>query len=614
MTTKPPSQPVDDEEVDESLLELLDDDEEDEPQKIAVGDIRYMLRFLAPFLGAHLRSFAIIAVVLVVDTAFNISFPLMQRWVIDEGLVAHNWDVVAKTIGFLCFAAVAVFGLGIILDWQTSRVAASLIADIRGKLFNRLHTLPLNYFQKNETGAILSRFSGDTVAVEHALVASTHELLVPLIEVVYATIIMFMFNFWMGLIGFMVLPLSLFAPKFFAKRAFALGYDKRQQEARLMGAVQETATAQPVLRAYDLAPRSRARFRGLGASWFTTAYRFNFAGALVERSATTGVYIIHLAVFALGALWVWQGKITVGTLVAFEAMFLYMGEALTWLTQVVPTLAQAAGSMRHLDEMLLAKTETPDGADAVELPRLSRDIEFRNVGFGYPGGRFRIENFNLTIPKGGTYAIVGGSGSGKSTILGLFLRLNEPDTGMVLIDGRDARAATKSSLRAQCAIVFQDSFLFNTSIGENIAMGREGATQEQIEAAARDAEVHEFIAGLPDGYATRVGERGGRLSGGQRQRVAIARALVRDPAILLLDEATSALDAETESALLATLARIGKERTVISVTHRLASVVDADMVIIMEKGKLREFGRHDDLLAKNGVYARLWKRQSKAPA
>ncbi len=614
MNDKPPSPAGEAEEVDESLLDLLDDDEEEEPQRIAVGDVRYMLRFITPFMGAHLRRLAVIAVVLVVDTAFNISFPLVQRWVIDEGLVAHNWDVVAKTIAFLCFAAIAVSGLGLLLDWQTSRVAAALVADIRGRLFDRMQMLSLSYFQKNETGAILSRFSGDTVAVEHGLVAATHELLVPLIEVVYSTVIMFMFNFWMGLIGALVLPLSLFAPKFFAKRAFQLGYDKRLQEARLIGAVQENATAQPVVRAFDLAPRARSRFGALGASWFTTAFRFNFAGALVERSATTGVYVIHLAIFALGALWVWQGQITVGTLVAFESMFLYMGEALTWLTQVVPTLAQAAGSMRHLDELLLEPPESADPVGAVDLPRLERDIEFRDIGFAYPGGRFRIDNFNLTIPRGGTYAIVGGSGSGKSTILGLLLRLIEPDKGSILLDGRDLREATRSSLRAQCAIVFQDSFLFNTTIAENIGMGREGATQAEIEAAARDAEVHDFISGLPEGYETRVGERGGRLSGGQRQRMAIARALVRDPAILLLDEATSALDAETEAALLATLERIGKERTVISVTHRLQSVVTADMVIVMEKGKLREFGRHDDLLGRNGVYARLWKRQSRVSA
>jgi ATP-binding cassette subfamily B protein len=294
-------------------------------------------------------------------------------------------------------------------------------------------------------------------------------------------------------------------------------------------------------------------------------------------------------------------------------MFLYMGEALSWLTQAVPTLAHGVGSMRHLDDLLLQKSEPADPVGAVALGQFEHAIEFRDVSFAYPDGRFRVDNFNLIVPRGCHCSIVGGSGSGKSTILGLLLRLIEPQSGAILLDGQNLRNVTRASLRAQCAIVFQESFLFNTSIAENIAMGLEGATQDAIEAAARDAEIHDFIMSLPKGYETQVGERGGRLSVGQRQRIAIARALVRNPAILLLDEATSALDAETEAALLATLARVGRDRTVISVTHRLHSSTHADKIVVMDRGKLRESGCHDALLAGDGLYARLWKRKDKIP-
>ena len=595
---------------DDASQDLFDENTYDEPSGVTVGDVRYMLRFLAPFAKPHALRITLIGFILLIDLGFNISFPLVQRFVIDEGLIAHNWDVVAKTIGYLCFAALAVSGLGLSIDWQTALVTASFVADIRGRLFDRLQTLPLSYFRKNETGAILSRFSGDTVAVEHALLAVPQEFLIPLLEVAYSVALMFYFNLSMGLIGTLVLPLSWFGPKFFAKRAFMLGYRKRQQEASIIGAVQENTAAQEVVRAFALVPRARSRFGALGTVWFNIAYRFNFAGALVGRTTTTGVYLLHLVVFALGALWVWQGHITVGTLVAFEAMFLYMGEAVTWLTQSVPTFAQAFGSIRHLDDLLVQEPEPADPSFATALDRLEKVIEFRDVSFAYPDGRFRIDNFNMTIPRGCKCAIVGNSGSGKSTILALLLRLVEPEGGAILFDGQDLRSVTRASLRAQCAIVFQDSFLFNTSIAKNIGMGLKDATRDEIEAAARHAEIHDFIVSLPKGYETRVGERGGRLSGGQRQRIAIARALVRDPAILLLDEVTSALDVETEATLLATLARVGQDRTVISVTHQLHSIAHADKIIVMDRGKLRESGRHEELVAGHGTYARLWKRQS----
>ena len=286
-----------------------------------------------------------------------------------------------------------------------------------------------------------------------------------------------------------------------------------------------------------------------------------------------------------------------------------MGEAVSYVTQSVPELAQAQGSMRHLQEIFGERSEVADPLGEERLPRLNREIEFNNVTAIYPGARFSLKDFNLRIQCGGNYAIVGISGAGKSTLFGLMLRMIEPKKGSILFDGRRIDTCTRSSLRGQCAIVFQDSFLFNTTIAENIAMGRDGAGRDEIEAAAKSAELHDFIVGLPNGYKTRVGERGQRLSGGQRQRVAIARALLRNPAILLLDEATSALDAETEAALLRTLSRISCDRTVISITNRLSSMTSYDKIIVMEKGKLHEVGSHDELMGNKGIYSRLWNRK-----
>jgi ATP-binding cassette, subfamily B, bacterial len=332
----------------------------------------------------------------------------------------------------------------------------------------------------------------------------------------------------------------------------------------------------------------------------------------VERTAQTGLYVIHIAVFALGAYWAYTERITVGTIIAFEGVFLSMGYALTNVTQYIPTLAQAAGSIHHLNDLLAIKPTMVDRDDATELKPFEREVIFDNVAFSYPGSSFRTEGLNVTVPKGSFLGIVGPSGSGKSTFLNLLMRFYDPNEGKVTVDGVDIRTVTQESLRRQMAVVFQESFLFNTSIAENIRMAHPQATIEEIHEAARQAEVHDFIMSLPAGYDTWVGERGGQLSGGQRQRVAIARALVRNPALLVLDEATSALDAGTEAKLNDTLRKIAETRTVVSVTHRLGSVVTADRIIVLEHGHIVEAGTHGELLKADGLYATMWARQQSA--
>jgi ATP-binding cassette subfamily B protein len=277
----------------------------------------------------------------------------------------------------------------------------------------------------------------------------------------------------------------------------------------------------------------------------------------------------------------------------------------------VPVTIQSAAAVRHMQELLDEPTRGADRPGAPDLPRISNDINFENVTFGYEGSTEPVlEDLNLKIEFGKSVAIVGPSGSGKSTLLNLILRLYVPNEGRVTIDGVDIRKVTRESLRDGMAVVFQDNILFNMSIRENIRLGKEGATDKEVIDAAKKAEIHRFIMSLPHKYDTQVGERGDTLSGGQRQRMAIARAIVRDPSLLLLDEATSALDQTTEAAINRTLLKLAKGRTMIFSTHRLTSVVDMDEIIVIAGGKVMERGSHAELLAKNGLYRKLWDDQS----
>jgi len=312
----------------------------------------------------------------------------------------------------------------------------------------------------------------------------------------------------------------------------------------------------------------------------------------------------------VGAYFAFRGTMTVGDLVAFNGLLVQVTSYVAALTWAFPELLLAAAGMQRIEDILVERPLVKDMAGAGALAPLAQEITFRQVTFSYGGDRPHLNNVDLRIPKGASVAVVGPSGSGKSTVLNLIMRFYDPTAGSVRVDNTDLRSVTQDSLRRRIGVVFQESFLFNTTIRENIRMGQWEASAEEIDRAARIAGVHGFVDHLPGGYETVVGERGGRLSGGQRQRIGIARAVLRDPEILIMDEATSALDPATEAAVNATLQSVSQGRTTIAVTHRIASVVHCDHIFVFDEGCLMEQGRHKELLARHGVYARLWEKQS----
>jgi len=319
-------------------------------------------------------------------------------------------------------------------------------------------------------------------------------------------------------------------------------------------------------------------------------------------------------VLAIGAYLATKGQITIGTFVTFESAFWEVSYNIAHVMHFIPVSIQSAAAIRHIQELLDEPTRGADRPGAPDLPRITHDITFDRVSFQYEGSATPVlDGLSLKLDAGKRIAIVGPSGSGKSTLLNLILRLYVPDEGRVTIDGVDIRKVTKESLRRSMAVVFQENMLFNMSLRENIRLGKEGATDEEVMEAARKAEIHRYIMSLPKKYDTPVGERGDTLSGGQRQRIAIARAIIRNPSVLLLDEATSALDQTTEAAINHTLLNVAKGRTMIWSTHRLTSVVEMDEIIVISGGKAIERGSHAELLASNGAYRKLWDDQGHQP-
>ncbi|MGE5405862.1 MAG: ATP-binding cassette domain-containing protein, partial [Candidatus Saccharibacteria bacterium] len=331
---------------------------------------------------------------------------------------------------------------------------------------------------------------------------------------------------------------------------------------------------------------------------------------LILFTTNVGVILLNVLILCVGSIMAYHNYLTVGSLLAFNTTLINVTGLINELTWLAPQLLDASSSMKRIQEIL---DEEPSVSDESQecLPPFARAIELKNVTFGYRPPFNNLIDVDLTIPKGRYTAFVGSSGSGKSTVINLLMRLYDPCSGAILIDGNDIRRVTQDSLRAQIGIVFQENILFDMSILENIRMGRPGASDQEVEAAAQDAEIHSFISSLPDGYQTMVGERGGMLSGGQRQRIAIARALIRNPHVMLLDEATSALDPANEAAINKTLKRLSRTRTVISVTHRLASAREADHIVVFERGRIIEQGAHLELVDQaDGIYRRMWQSQS----
>lgn len=580
----------------------------------AVPRIGTFLRRSAVYLRPYWRLQLLIFAGTLVGAGFTVVQPLALQWLIDRAIVPRDYRFLAMLMGGLAVLFVLQGTATLGVEYLNARVAARVLADIRLQLFRHLQRLSMGFHAQAQVGDLMSRLSSDLYVIQGGMTGTLVQVAYLAVTVIASAGLLVALEWRLGLLALAVAPMVLLGPRLFGARAAEASYRLQQDTAAVSTVLQENLSAQLVVKAFGLEGRATAAFGERAEELARATVRATFLGSLLGFSGSLTITFIQLLTFALGAYLVMGGDLSLGALIAFNGLLANVLAPIHGFSDLVQNLQQATGGLRRVEELLAEEPQVADTPDAVPLPRPRGEIRFEGVTFSYTGDQVNLRDVDLTIPAGVSVAFVGPSGCGKSTVLGLILRLYDPVSGAVRIDDRDLRHVTQASLRAQVALVPQDTFLFNMSLRENIRLARPEATDEEVEAAARAAEIHDVIAALPQGYETAAGERGSRLSGGQRQRIALARAILRDAAILLLDEATSALDPQSEAAINVTLGRLAERRTVVAVTHRLASVVDADRIYVLDQGRLVQEGRHDDLLREGGLYAQLWRQQGVALA
>jgi ATP-binding cassette subfamily B protein len=570
----------------------------------ALGLCRRLWAYCRARRGALVATLAACAL----ETGFYWVVPLAFRSLVDNMTGVRNAERFWTVLAVLVAGALVSFGASLQRGRLYAHLHSQVVSDIRFQLFHKIQTLPSSFFRDARTGQLLSRFSNDLAAVDQMLSLAITWGLMPGLDSLVGTLVLFILDWRLALVAALAWPWCALVPARLAPKAADASYARTVHEANVLEAVEQAIAGEMLIRAYNLEEHATRDFIVRDAGLFSTSVRAAWYRTLMEQSATSGMLVLQVTTLSIGASLAFHGSITIGTLAAFQALYLSVSNSLLYFTEFTRNLLPARAGLQRIDELLALDDEAGDRPEVSPLATFSRQIAVNHVSVTYDG-RTIVDDVSLRIPHGAFVAIVGASGSGKSTLLRLLLRLQDPSSGSIEVDEVDLRACQQRSWRAQIGIVFQESFLFSGTIRENIRLGRESATDADVEAAAVAAGAHAFVLKRPHSYDAAAGERGVQLSGGERQRIALARALVRNPRLLLLDEATSALDPSTEAAIARTLADLAGTRTIVSVTHRLASIVHADQIFVLHQGRLVEQGSHTALVTAGGVYARMWETQ-----
>jgi ATP-binding cassette subfamily B protein len=562
-------------------------------------------KYLAPYwrlsAGAYLT--------LLLINLLNVAIPQFIRWIIDRGIRQEDFSLLAWSVLSLLGLTLAKGGLAFLQGWWTEIASQSVAYDVRNAIQNQLTALSFSYHDRSETGQLLSRALQDVERIRFLTGRATLRIVDGVVLLLGTAAILFWMNPRLALLAVGATPLLAHRALYFGSRFRPLSALIQDQLGILTTRLEQNLRGARVVKSFAQEEAEIERFERDNRQWFDLGAE---AARLQALHLPLMDFIGNLGtVFIIwyGGTLVIRGQLTLGELVAFST---YLGQLvlpIRRMGQIIPAISMAGTAAERIFKILDTVPEVKDTPQARPLPPVQGTVRFENVSFAYTNRHIILKDISFAAQPGQIIALLGPTGSGKSTITSLLPRFYEPTQGRITIDGLDTRQVTLTSLRSQIGIVLQETLLFAATIRENIAFGRPEASQAEIEAAARAAQAHEFIAKLPEGYDTSVGERGVTLSGGQKQRIAIARALLTDPRLLILDDATASVDTETEALIQQALSHLMEGRTSFVIAHRLSTVRRADLILLLDKGRIVERGTHQTLLEHSALYQEVYQHQ-----
>ena len=569
---------------------------------------RRVLRYYRPFLGQTILGLF----VSLVGIGLNLLKPWPFKLIVDDclrpGLAARSdWRT---WIPLLCLSLIVIQLFWGMMNWITNylfvKIGLQALLKLRTDLYSYLQSLSLKFHDARRSSDSSFRVAYDSQSIQTIYNKGFTNIFASVITLIGTFLIMLRLDWQLTMVSLAIVPLVVGAIYLFAHRIRRESTSIQEQESAVLAQAQEGLSSIRMVHAFGREEFEVRQFQQQARQSLQANLRLTLTNVNSALVISTLMVIGTAAMYYIGSLHVLSGTLTLGSLLVFSAYLLMLYQPLESLTYTTWAMEGATAGAKRCFEVLDGEDDVRDSPNAVSISSAKGAIAFQSVNFGYAGDRQVLRDINLRIDPNQIVGLVGGTGAGKSTLMSLVPRFYDPSTGFVMLDDRDVRKITKKSLRAQIAIVLQDTLLFSTTVRENIAYGRPDATEEEIIEAACRAQADEFIRQMPDGYSSPVGERGGHLSVGQRQRIGIARAFLKNAPILLLDEPTSALDPVTEAAIMETIQELMRGRTTLIATHRLATIHGLDQIIVLEHGRVVEKGRGPELIARGGIYAKLY--------